>query len=77
MQDKDVTGTLSKKQLVGLIRGQFIPKQISTNNKFLMRIKKNNPSINLGKLRTLLSQIEKRYMNADIRLDVEKVEVGD
>lgn len=77
MQDKDVTGTLSKKQLVGLIRGQFIPKQLSTNNKFLMRIKKNNPSINLGKLRTLLSQIEKRYMNADIRLDVEKVEVGD
>jgi len=78
MQDKDVTGSLSKKQLRGLLNDQYIPKKLSTNTKFLMRIKKNNPTIKLNKLRNVLAQIENRYMGKDIRLDIDKVEiVGD
>jgi len=74
MQDKDVTGSLGNNQLRGLINDKYIPKKLSTNNKFLMRIKKNNPKINLITLKDILAQIENKYNGLGINLDIDRIE---
>jgi hypothetical protein len=70
MRDPDLKSAMprSRRERGRLLRDRSAVKRLSTNNEFWKEIRRNNPELNTGELRSLFRKIERAYDNKNLNM---------
>jgi hypothetical protein len=70
MRDPDLKSAMprSRREKGRLLRDRSAVKRLSTNNEFWKEVRRNNPELKIGELRSLFRKIERAYDNKNLNM---------